>query len=103
IEIPETGDFEYEFDVEVRPNFDLPNYKGLKIKRPSRTIETQDVDDYLAQFLEQYGKLVPVEAPAQAGDFVTVDIEVSRNGASVAKIDDVSIRVRPKLRFQDAE
>ncbi len=103
IEIPDTGDFEYEFDVEVRPTFDLPNYKGLKIKRPAREIEEQDVEDYLAQFLSQYGQLVPVDAPAQSGDFVTVDIDVTRNGESLAAIEDVSIRVRPKLRFQDAE
>ncbi len=36
IELPEEGDFEYEFDVEVRPEFDLPNYDGLTIKRPVR-------------------------------------------------------------------
>src|SRR5262249_25404267 len=27
LEIPEEGDFVYEFDVEVRPEFELPNYK----------------------------------------------------------------------------
>ena len=26
IDIPDEGDFEYEFDVEVRPEFDLPKY-----------------------------------------------------------------------------
>ncbi|HWL07634.1 MAG TPA: trigger factor [Planctomicrobium sp.] len=103
IEIPDTGDFEYEFDVEVRPTFDLPNYKGLSIKRPVRTIEEKDVDDYLAQFLEQYGQLVPVEAPAQTGDFVTVNITVTHDGKQLAKIEDVSVRVRPTLRFQDSE
>ncbi len=103
IEIPESGDFEYEFDVEVRPSFDMPTYKGLKINRPSQEISDQDVDDYLSQFLGQYGQLVPVDAPAQAGDYVTVDVEISRNGESLTKIDDVSVRIRPKLRFQDAE
>ena len=29
--LPENGDFTYEFDVEVRPEFDLPNYSGLTI------------------------------------------------------------------------
>src|SRR5690606_1825333 len=80
IEIPESGDFEYEFDVEVRPTFDMPNYKGLKINRPAQTIEDKDVEDYLAQFLGQYGQLVPVDTAAQAGDYVTVDVEISRNG-----------------------
>jgi len=103
IEIPEQGDFEYEFDVEVRPQFDMPQYKGLKIKRPARDIGDVEVQDYLAQFLEQYGQLVPVDSAVKAGDYVTVNIEFKRDGQAVAKIDDVSVRVRPKLRFRDAE
>jgi len=31
LDIPKEGPFVYEFDVEVRPQFDLPDYKGLKI------------------------------------------------------------------------
>src|SRR5436309_7299122 len=34
IEIPEAGPMVYEFEVEVRPEFKLPDYKGLKLKRP---------------------------------------------------------------------
>jgi len=103
IEIPEEGDFEYEFDVEVRPTFDLPKYKGLKIDRPTREIIDEDVDAYIEQFMEQYGALVPVDESAKEGDFVTVDIETSHDGKTLAKIDDVSVRLRSTLRFQDAE
>jgi len=103
IEIPEEGDFEFEFDVEVRPEFDMPQYKGLKIKRPSRDITQNDVDGYLDQFLQQYGKLVPVDEAARAGDYVTVDIQISHDGSTVTNINDVSIRIRKTLRFQDAE
>ena len=37
------GDFEYEFDVEVRPEFELPQYEGLKIRRPVREVTDADV------------------------------------------------------------
>jgi trigger factor len=37
IEMPKEGPFVYEFEVEVRPEFDLPEYKGLKLKRPVYT------------------------------------------------------------------
>ena len=103
IVIPEEGDFEYEFDVEVRPEFDMPEYLGLKIDRPNRETTDEEVDAYLAQFLEQYGKQVPVDEPAQEGDFISADIVIEHDGKTLTKIDDVSIRVRPKLRFQDAE
>src|SRR5882672_5051625 len=34
ISIPKEGAFIYEFDIEVRPEFDLPPYKGLQLRRP---------------------------------------------------------------------
>ena len=103
IEIPDEGDFEFEFDVEVRPEFDMPKYKGLQIKRPVRETTDKDVNSYLEQFLQQYGKLVPVEEAAKAGDFVTVDIQITRDGVTLTNVEDVSLRVRKRLRFQDAE
>lgn len=103
IEIPEEGDFEYEFDVEVRPSFDLPEYEGLTIERPTRETTEEEVTAYLEQFREQYGKLVPIEEPAADGDFVTVNISITHDGKPLTNIEEASVRVRPTLRFQDAE
>lgn len=103
IEIPEEGDFEYEFEVEVRPEFDLPDYKHLKIKRPVRDVSDKDVADYANRFIDQYGKQIPVERAVKPGDYVAIDIEFTHNGQPLTKIEDVSVRVRPTLRFQDAE
>lgn len=103
IEIPEEGDFEYEFDIEVRPSFELPDYKGLEITRPNREVTDEEVDAYLSMFLDQYGKLTPIETPAEAGDFVAVNIKTTHNGELLSTLRDVSIRIRPTLRFQDAE
>ena len=103
IDIPDEGDFEYEFDVEVRPEFDLPKYKGLKIERPVHEITEQDVDDHLSRYLEQYGQLTPIEEPARDGDFLTLNIEFSKDGEVVTSLNEVSLRVRPTLRFADGE
>ena len=59
IELPEEGDFEYEFDVEVRPEFELPNYDGLTIQRPVPKITDADVDRHIENFLSQYGRTRP--------------------------------------------
>jgi trigger factor len=103
IDVPDEGDFEYEFDIEVRPEFELPNYKGLKIERPVREVTEQNIDDYIQELLEQYGQLEPVDEPAAAGDFVTLAIEFTHNGEPLKQIDEISVRVRPTLRFQDGE
>jgi len=103
VDIPEDKDFEYEFEVEVRPTFDLPAYKGLKINRPVREITDKDIDDYQQGFVEQYGTQEPVEEPVAAGDFVSANIVISRNGAEYNKHEDVVVRVLPTLKLQDAE
>jgi len=103
IELPDEGDFEYEFDVEVRPEFDLPNYDGLTIQRPIRTLTDADVDRHTENFLSQYGQLVPLEEPAEAGDVVSVALESMHNEQKLLDVSEVSLRLRPVLRFTDAE
>lgn len=103
IEIPEEGDFEFTFDVEVRPDFDLPDYEGLVIERPTREITHEDVDDYQRRFLAQYGSRETVDEPAELRDFVTLTAEFRHNDRPLHKIADLKTQVLPVLRFQDAE
>jgi trigger factor len=103
IELPEEGDFEYEFDIEVRPEFKLPNYQGLTITRPVREVTDPDVEKHFESFLSQYGQLAPHEGPVEAGDVVSVSLETERDGQKLLAVADASLRVRPVLRFADAE
>ncbi len=101
--LPEEGDFTYEFDIEVRPEFDLPNYAGLSIKRPMRAITDADVDAYLDNYLAQFGQLVPHDGPAEAGDYVLAELRFESNGTELGRPVEKQIRIRPTLRFADAE
>ena len=103
IEIPEEGDFEYEFEVEVRPEFDLPDYSGLKIDRPTREINDEDVDAYKARFLSQYAERETVEEAAKEGDYITAKVTVNWKDKQLAEWDELSLCLKPTLRFQDAE
>lgn len=103
IEIPDEGDFEYEFDVEVRPEFDLPDYAGLKIERPVKDVTDEDVNAYLDRYLSQYGRMVESEEPAKKGDYIALGIEIRRNGEPLRGIPDQTVHLLPVLRFWDAE
>ncbi|MGC1274033.1 MAG: trigger factor [Planctomycetaceae bacterium] len=103
LEIPDEGDFEYEFDVEVRPDFDVPDYAGLKVERPKVEVTDEQVAAYLERFLSQYGQLVPHEGQAATGDHLTLGVKFSRNGEPLHEIDEMTARLRPVLRFRDAE
>ena len=103
LQLPETGDFEFDFEVEVRPEFDLPDYTGLKLKRPSRTVTDADTERYFVRYLEQFGQLVPVDGPAQPGDSIIADLAFEFEGKSLGHRRDQRIRIQPTLRFEDAE
>lgn len=103
LDIPEEGDFEYEFDVEVRPDFKVPDYAGLKIERPKVEVTDEQVTAYLERFLSQYGQLVPHEGKAAPGDHLTLSAKFTRGGERLHEIDEFTARLRPTLRFRDAE
>lgn len=103
ISIPDAGDFEYEFDVEVRPVFDLPDYAGMQIDRPAHEVTDEDVDSYLKQFLSQYGRLAPHEGAAEKGDAIIADVEFTHDGETLRMMSDLMMWIRPVLRFRDAE
>jgi trigger factor len=102
VEIPEDGPMVFEFDIEVRPDFDMPQWKGLKLERLTREFSSQDVDDHLSRVLERFATLEPTEDAAKLGDVVVVDARVTHEGRELCKMDEQSIRVRPTVLFVDA-
>lgn len=102
IEIPKEGPLTYEFEVEVRPEFDLPNYKGLKLKRPIKKFSDADVEREEKRLLEPYGQIVPKEpAVAAEGDLLVADLTVKDGDKVLRELKESRIRVQPKLAFQD--
>lgn len=103
IEIPETGDFEFEFDVEVRPEFELPEYRGLKIERPSKDIDEDDVLEFQNKYLRQYGALDSVDGPAQPGDQLVLDVTSTHEGETLNRSHNVTVDLASIVRFPEGE
>ncbi len=103
IDIPTVGDFTYSFEVEVRPNVQIPDYAKLLIKKPVREITDADVDKYLAGLLTELGTKADTGEPAAAGDSVTVDVEFEHGGKLIRDMKHLSLRLQPTLRFRDGE
>lgn len=102
IEIPEKGPLVYEFDVEVRPQFDLPNYKGLKLRRPVRKFNDADVAEEERRLLSRFGQVVPKpEGKAQIGDYVVGDLTVKDGDRTLGEIKETQFRVERQLAFKD--
>jgi trigger factor len=103
IEIPENGPMSFEMDIEVRPQFELPNYKGLKVKRPVAELSEKDVDEQLNRFLEGRGAIVPkLEGNVEIGDYLTADLTfLGPDGKPLGELKEALFRLHSELRFQN--
>lgn len=102
IELPKEGPFVYEFDVEVRPSFDLPEYKGLKLKRPIYNFTDADLEREMTRLLRSYGQLIPKENGTVAeGDVVTSDLAFTYEGKPISEAKEIQIRVEKQLAIRD--
>lgn len=102
ITLPDEGPMSFEMDVEVQPDFAVPDYKALLVKRPVREIGSADVEAQLRTFLERYAQLVPkLEGGAAIGDQVTADLSFHKDGIGLNTAKEIRFRLQPELRFQD--
>ena len=102
IEMPRQGPLVYEFEVEVRPQFDLPNYKGLKLRRPVHTFTDDEIAQEERRLLTPYGQVVPkTEGTADIGDLLVVDAVIRDGDKELGKLSEATVRVNKQLAFKD--
>jgi len=99
--LPDDGPLTFEFSIEVRPEFELPQWKGLAITRPAREIGAADVDEALGNILRERGRYVPSAAPPAAGDLIVANLRLTNGDELLSQAAEMEIVVRPKLSFAD--
>ncbi|HEY2894889.1 MAG TPA: trigger factor [Pirellulales bacterium] len=103
VELPDEGPMTFEFDLEVRPEFELPEWKGLKVERPQREISKKDIDKRLEQILARHGRLIPSDAPAAVGDYISCNLTFKNGAVELSSSKEEVIRIRPVLSFRDGK
>ena len=64
-------------EVDVRPEFDLPEYKGLEVEVEDAVVGDEQIDEQIENLRRRFGSLVGVERAIEEGDFVSLDLEAS--------------------------
>lgn len=72
----------YSATVDIRPEIEMRDYRGLPAKRPLRPVADADVESALASLRESLAELRPVEGrdEVRAGDFAAIDYVASIGG-----------------------
>ncbi len=103
IELPDEGPLTFEFDVEVQPSFDLPEWRGIRVELPSLEVTDSQVDATLRRLLEQRGQLKPHEGPAEPGDYIVANLTFRVGDQVLSSAEGEVIRIRPVLSFRDGK
>ncbi len=101
IELPEEGPMTFEFDIEVRPEFEVPEWKGLKLERQVHEYTDDEVSTHLAGLLSRYGNMKSKTDPAEAGDHVTLNITFKDGDEELSRVEDHTVEIKPTLSFSD--
>jgi trigger factor len=92
----EDGDIiEFTAEVDVRPDFDLPDFSTLQTQIDALEVPETLVDQQLDVLRNRFGSRETVERPAADGDIVTINLVASRDGEPLpdATADDVEYTI----------
>lgn len=92
----EDGDvIEFVAEVDVRPEFDLPDFSVISVEVPALGSTEERIDHELEHLRERFGSLKTVDREAGDEDFITLNLSATVDGEEIedAKVEDMSYRV----------
>jgi len=97
LSVGEDEPMKFKVSLEVLPEFELKEYKGLSLTKRVERVTDEDVEDVLERFRQSAAEFVPVEdRPSRDGDFVSINLVgkyVDPPEEEDLKSDDVQIEI----------
>ena len=82
-ELKDNEKFAFTVEVDVRPEIELPNFSQIEIKVDDVKVNEADVDEQIQSLRTRFGTLTTVEKTVEKGDFVTIDLVATKDGAEL--------------------
>lgn len=93
--VPESGDFQYECELEVKPSFELPELQGLEIKAPQVDITDAMVEEWIERQRKIRGRYEPLTGDAaNIDDMLIADVTLESDGKEVKREANLQLGVR---------
>ena len=96
IELPEEGPLKFDFEIEVQPEFDLPELEGIPVTKTKLEVTDEHVDAEIEQMLKLSGIWTPREKGAvELDNQIVADVLLKIEGVEEEeKLDNAEIFVR---------
>jgi len=73
-------------EVDVRPDFELPDYTGLEVTVDDADVSDDDLDQQVEALRERFAVLRGVDRAAADGDFVSLDLSATVDGQALDEL-----------------
>lgn len=106
-QMEEGQDFIYSAEVEVYPEFDLPEYKGLEVEKPVIKVTDHDIDHEIEHLVERNGRVEsrPEGSEVAMGDIAVINFNGKVDGVEFegGKGDNFELEIGAKMFIGDFE
>jgi trigger factor len=91
IELPASGSLKFEFEVEVRPQFQLPGLEAISVEKPKLEVTDQMVEQEITELQKRFGTWKPKDGKIDAEDQIIADVVLKPEGGETEKIENTEI------------
>ncbi len=84
-------DFAFETEIDVRPKFDLPEYKGIKLVQEIEAVKDEDVEENLENMRKGFAEFKETDEAFKKGYALTADLKMSEGETQIMARDDFRI------------
>src|SRR5699024_8676100 len=73
-------------EVDVRPKFEVKDYKGIEVTVDSAEVTDEQVDEQISTLRERFSTLVGVNRPIEDGDHLSIDLSAAVDGEQLEDV-----------------
>ncbi|HYN16577.1 MAG TPA: trigger factor, partial [Actinomycetes bacterium] len=77
---------EFSATFEVKPEIELPSYRGIEVERPTLEVTDEHVDAQLERLRERFAQLEVIGRPLTGGDFAQVDLRATHHTTEIPEL-----------------
>ena len=88
-----TGDLKIVVEVDVRPEFDMPELEGRTVTVEAASVSDEEIQKELDELRARFGTLATVDRPVATGDFVELDLTAVIDGETIDTASGLSYEV----------
>ena len=95
IELPKEDSFTYSCEVDLRPEFELPELKEIPIERPKLEVTDDDVEKEILRIRQMRGTFRPVEGgKVEENDLIVCNLKLTVDGETIKSEDNAELAAR---------